>query len=201
LASLHSIAYLADPRAAPFLDSVAQASPDGMHRRAAEHGLLLMRVLHDVDPVGALLDALPVLPERSTIWAIGHLVALADGRALASLDELASDADRSEEIRICAAAALVSFGTRAAPEIRSLAGGGDALSRVLGGLAARHMGDSESFAIAAGPGAVERDRLVKERLTFAAIHRRFAYPTQPADFLTDQPGLMGESPQPNRRIE
>lgn len=159
--ALHSVAYLGDPRAAPFLESVARSTRDGMHKHTAEHGLLLLDLLGSADPAGALVAALPSLPRRSQIWAIGHLVRMNDGRTIEPLCRLASDGQRVEEVRICAAAALATFGTRAAAQIRNLAGADDAFARVLGGLAAHHVDDSIPLATIANAGETEKDGFVR----------------------------------------
>ena len=169
LTSIHSIAYLGDPRAAPFLESVARSTREGMHKRAAEHGLLLLDLLGSADPAGALLTALPSLPQRSQVWAIGHLVTMYDGRTIDPLCRLVSDGKRSEELRICAAAALATFGTRAAPQIRSLARADDVFARVLGGLAAHHVDDPILLPTIANAGVIEKDEFVRACLALVNI--------------------------------
>jgi len=161
LIALHSIAYLGDPRAAPFLESVARSTSDRMHKHAAEHGLLLLDLLGDIDPAGALLAALPSLSQRSQIWAIGHLVTLHDGRTIDALCLVASDGQRSEELRICAAAAMTTFGARAAPQIQNLARAHDVFARVLGGLAAHHVDDPMLLPTIASAGVIEKDGFVR----------------------------------------
>ncbi len=161
LTTLRSIAYLGDPRAAAFLESVARSTPDRMHKHAAEHGLLLLDLLDSADPAGALLAALPSLPQRSQIWAIGHLVTMNDERTIDVLSRLASDRQRGEDLRTCAAAALATFGTRAAPQIRNLAGAGDVFARVLGALAAHHVDDPILLPTIANAGAIEADGFVR----------------------------------------
>jgi HEAT repeat protein len=161
LTTLGAIAYLGDPRAAPFLELVLRSTSDRMHKHAAEHGLALLDLLGDIDPAGALLAALPSLSQRSQIWAIGHLVPLNDGRTIDALCRLASDGQRSEELRICAAAALATFGARAAPQIRNLARADDVFARVLGGLAAHHVDDPILLPTSANAGVIETDRFVK----------------------------------------
>ena len=161
LTTLGAIAYLGDPRAAPFLESVVRSTSDRMHERAAEHGLLLLDLLGNDDPAGAFLAALPSLPQRSQIWAIGHLVTMNDDRTIDPLCRLASDGQRSEELRICAAAGLATFGARAAAEIRNLAHADDVFARVLGGLAAHHVDDPILLPTIANAGVIETDRFVR----------------------------------------
>ena len=110
-------------------------------RRIAEHGLFLIGLACDDDPAGALLLELRRLPDGSRIWAMGQLVALGDNRAIGPLYHIASDVRASQDVRICAAAALATFGSGAVSEIRSLMGQADALGRALGGLAAVQVED------------------------------------------------------------
>ena len=168
LITLGSIAYLGDPRAAPFLESVARSTSDRMRKHAAEHGLLLLDLLGNDDPAGAFLAALPSLSQRSQIWAIGHLVTMNDGRTIDALCRLASDTRRSDELRTCASAALTTFGPRAAPQIRNLARADDVLARVLGGIAARHVDDPLLLRAIADAAVIETDRFVRACLALVS---------------------------------
>ena len=111
-AALAALGEIADSRAAPFLRAVVGNPRNDDEHRLAVQALARIEIMAQSDPVPALVDfTTGGAGSRSLdVWAVRHLVALGDGRAVPALVRALAREDLSKDNRLVLAAALTAFG-------------------------------------------------------------------------------------------